>query len=445
MLSVCRSVLLAATLLLPPVVGVSQAQTFEELIEGVLGQEPDGAEQPAPPSLLEPNTPTAPSSPQLQPGEPGPRPYTPPGGGTPPTSGETDPTSGGATTDGAAAATGADAEPSGTTDAPAQAPSDAVDEAIVAPAQPGTEPTSERLRAADVNAAMFDEAALAADGANPLILKAQVLLDRAGASPGAIDARPSDNFAKAIAAVETVLGLAADGRLDAQVWQALRGDTTQDVLVPYAITPLDLSYPFTGVIPDDLAEQERLPSLGYMSVEEMLAERFHMDVALFKAINAGVDFSGVGSIVWVASVEGVPMDSRLAFVVAYRTAGQLRGYDAQNRLIAAYPATIGSGTIAPPSGEHRVELIAANPVYSFDPGALASADNSGPRLLSPGPNNPVGTVWISLANTGCGIHGTADPTTVGQEAPIGCVRLTNWDVEELAGLVAPGVIVTFVE
>ena len=376
LLSRCRSAVLAALVLAPVLCGPVQAQSFEELIEGILGREEGGTEDPAAPGVLQPNTtttaPTQPSAPQLIPVEPGPRPYTPPSGGTVQTTDDTAP-SGGAAGDGpTSGGTTTQPSPDNAPPAAADAPADATGVEIVAPSPSGPQPTGAPLQAAAVNAATFSEAALAAPGANPLILKAQVLLDRAGASPGAIDGHASSSFAKAIAAVETVLRVVADGRLDREVWQALRGDTTQDVLVQYAITPQDLAYPFTAAIPADLAERALLPSLGYTSPEEMLAERFHMDVALLKALNAGADFTRTGTLVWVASVEGVPMDARLVSVVADKVAGQLRGFDAQNRLIAAYPATIGSTGGAAPSGGYWVESIATNPIFTFDPGAFAS-------------------------------------------------------------------------
>jgi lipoprotein-anchoring transpeptidase ErfK/SrfK len=65
--------------------------------------------------------------------------------------------------------------------------------------------------------------------------------------------------------------------------------------------------------------------------------------------------------------------------------------------------------------------------------------------VQPGPNNPVGTVWIAIDRDHYGIHGTAEPSKVGKNLSSGCVRLTNWDVEELAGFVKKGVPVVFQE
>jgi lipoprotein-anchoring transpeptidase ErfK/SrfK len=374
----------------------------------------------------------APVVPGVTPVEPGPRPYTPPAGSQPPPE-EAEDGQGGTT------------PPATTTNPPAG------DAATVAPTPgapqlaPGEERTRESLQAAEVNAATFSEAALAVRGANPLVLKAQILLDRAGASPGVIDAYAGGNLAKAVATVETVLKLSADGELDRQIWEALRGDSTQDVLVQYTITDQDLAYPFAASIPEDYSQQARMPSLAFTSVEEMLGERFHMDTKLLRALNPDADFGRAGTAVWVASVDAEPVNGTVATIVADKGRSQVRGYDAQNRLIVAYPATIGSAENPSPSGQHRVEAVAPNPVYYYDPSVFVQGNNTQKLELPSGPNNPVGSVWIDLSDPGYGIHGTPDPTKIGKTASHGCVRLTNWDAEELASMVEPGVVVSFQE
>ena len=413
------------------------AQSFEELVEEALKRQragadaaPGEAEPLFPPPGVAPVAPMpaapSPGAPAMKPVELGPKPYTPPAVATPP-DGTAPPTQ----TAPSAGATAA------APDAPGVAPAEA--------AAPGAERTRESLQPAEVNAATFSEEVLAVGGANPLILKAQVLLDRAGASPGVIDGYAGGNFAKAVAAVETVLKLEADGELDRAVWDALKGDGAEDVLVQHTITEQDLSYPFVAAIPDDFAEQARLPSLAYSSPEEMFGERFHIDVKLLEALNPAADFGRAGTAIWVTSVSATPVSGKIATIVADKTRRQVRAYDAQNRLIVAYPATIGSADNPSPTGEHRVEAVAPNPVYYYDPANFMQGNNTEKLELPPGPNNPVGSTWIDLTEPGYGIHGTPDPTKIDKTASHGCVRLTNWDAEELAGMVEPGVVVTFVE
>jgi lipoprotein-anchoring transpeptidase ErfK/SrfK len=296
-----------------------------------------------------------------------------------------------------------------------------------------------------VNAVVFSVDAVGARGANPLILKAQVLLDRAGASPGVIDAYAGNNVAKAVAAVETVVGLTVDGMLDKQVWDVLGGDNAPAVLTRYQITGEDAAYPFLSSIPADYSEQAKLQRLGYTNPEEMFGERFHMHVNLLKALNPNTDFRRAGTSIWVAAIEGQPVTGKIVRIVADKDRRQVRAYDQADRLIVAYPATIGSPDNPSPNGDHVVKGVAADPVYYYDPKNFLQGQNTEKLELPPGPNNPVGTVWIDLSEPSYGIHGTPEPAKIDKTGSHGCVRLTNWDAEELAELVDPGVVVSFVE
>jgi lipoprotein-anchoring transpeptidase ErfK/SrfK len=461
------SVVIAA--IAPVLVHSAAAQTFEDLVEDALKRQREGEDAPGQPQPLVPLAPgefqpLVPQTPGVAPPQPlgapppgsvlkpvelAPRPYTPPTVAAPP-EGAAPPSGNAQQQDGTPAAPapaqGVATSPGGAVPSPG-APATTTDGATQGEgvAATGGERTRESLQVAEVNAATFSEEALAVGGANPLILKTQVLLDRAGASPGVIDGYAGGNLTKAVAAVETVLRTEADGVLDQQVWEALRGDSSADAIVQYAITEQDLSYPFAAAIPDDYAGQARMPSLAYTSPQEMLGERFHMDVKLLAALNPEADFSRVGTTIWVTSVEAQPATGKVARIVADKTRWQVRAYDAQDRLIVAYPATIGSEENPSPTGEHTVEAIAPNPVYYYDPANFVQGDNTEKLELPPGPNNPVGSTWIDLTTPGYGIHGTPDPTKIGKTASHGCVRLTNWDAEELAGLVEPGVVVSFVE
>ena len=435
------------------------AQSFEEMVEDTLkrlrGGEPP-AEQPLPPLPSTPSAPGAPGAPpetvpQFIPVEPGPRPYTPPKIDPPPDSAPP-------TSPPPAAATPAPSAEVGAAPAAAASPDAAIaPSAATAGAAPGTTPgvelpadplaerTRESLTPEEVNAAIFPDVLEEIRGASPLVLKAQALLDRAGASPGAIDAYQGSNLSKAVAAVETVLGLPIDGVLDREVWDAIGGDNAPAVLVQYTITPEDLAYPFVPTIPADYAEQAKLPSLGYMGPGEMFGERFHMDSKLLRALNPTEDFSKAGTPIWVTAVESTPIVLKVAHIVVDKGQRQVRAYDAADHLIVAYPATIGSPDNPSPTGEHVVKAVAPDPVYYYDPANFVQGANTEKLQLPPGPNSPVGSVWIDLSDPGYGIHGTPEPTRVDKTGSHGCVRLTNWDAEELASLVAPGTTVSFTE
>ena len=123
---------------------------------------------------------------------------------------------------------------------------------------------------------------------------------------------------------------------------------------------------------------------------------------------------------------------------------QVRAYDAAGKLLAAYPATVGSAELPTPAGEWAVRTVAPQPTWTYDPSRLNFGDRKAGKLtLKAGPNNPVGVVWIDLTKDTYGIHGSPDPRLVGKVASHGCVRLTNWDAQQLAKAVEKGSKVIF--
>ena len=126
------------------------------------------------------------------------------------------------------------------------------------------------------------------------------------------------------------------------------------------------------------------------------------------------------------------------------TLRQVRAYDASGRMLAAYPATIGSEDNPSPSGVYTVERATAMPNYTYNPAVnFQQGENTKVLTIPPGPNGPVGSMWIALSKPTYGIHGTPEPAMIDKTGSHGCIRLTNWDAEELATMVAPGVTVTF--
>ncbi|MEP5517789.1 MAG: L,D-transpeptidase [Bauldia litoralis] len=279
--------------------------------------------------------------------------------------------------------------------------------------------------------------------ADPLVLKLQVLLDRAGYSPGVIDGIMGDNVAKAIVAAEAAIGAPQDGVLDEAVWQGLVA--SQDaVLGLYTITPEDLAGPFIPDLPSDYGELAKLDRSAFRTPREMFAERFHMDETLLARLNPGIDFGAPGSQIVVANPGASRSDVAVTYIIADKTRKQLLGYDAANRLVVSYPATIGSDELPSPSGVHKVNAVAWDAAYYYRPAVNFQQGNTKRKLtIPPGPNNPIGTTWIDLSEPTYGIHGTPEPSRIDKTNSHGCIRLTNWDAEELAGLVEKGVPVEF--
>jgi lipoprotein-anchoring transpeptidase ErfK/SrfK len=115
-------------------------------------------------------------------------------------------------------------------------------------------------------------------------------------------------------------------------------------------------------------------------------------------------------------------------------------------LIGFYPATVGSEEKPSPSGSVKVTEVSRNPTYRYNPDYhFKGVHSRKPFTIRPGPNNPVGTIWINLSAEGYGIHGTPLPGKVSKAESHGCVRLTNWDAEHVADRVAKGTQVAFID
>jgi lipoprotein-anchoring transpeptidase ErfK/SrfK len=272
----------------------------------------------------------------------------------------------------------------------------------------------------------------------------QVLMDRAGASPGVIDGKFGSNVDKAFAAYRELTGTNLKSTDTIGITAAL-AESGGDALGLYEITPEDAAGPFVASVPADYSEKARLDHMSYTSVTEMLAERFHMDEGYLKALNPEANFSRPGTLVRVANF-GSNVTTKVAHIIADKGQKQVRAFDANGKLVAAYPATIGSADTPSPTGTHAVSRIAINPNYTYNPKLnFKQGENDKVLTIPPGPNGPVGSVWIALDKPTYGIHGTPDPSKIGKTESHGCIRLTNWDAQELAKLVSAGVIVEFVE
>ncbi|WP_425072484.1 L,D-transpeptidase family protein [Sagittula sp. S175] len=298
------------------------------------------------------------------------------------------------------------------------------------------------LTADEVLQATYDGGALP-DGQSGLTLTVQVLLDRAGVSPGVIDGYKGGMSESALRGFEEQAGLPVDGIMDAEVWAKLARDGAAPVLAEYVVTAEDVSG-LTESIPDNVREKSEMAELGYTRVSERLAERFHMDEDVLKALNPDAQFVE-GETLMVAD-PGAPLEGEAARIEIRKGAQRAVVYDGSDAIIANYPVAIGSDETPSPSGAVEVTAVAMDPTYSYNPEVNFEADGVKEALtLPPGPNGPVGTVWIDLSKPTYGLHGTDTPAKLFIHQSHGCVRFANWDVEELAHMVSQGVAVEFVE
>ncbi len=280
---------------------------------------------------------------------------------------------------------------------------------------------------------------------DPGLVRLQVLLDRSRYSPGVIDGHFGDNVSRAIAAFELANGLNSDGKPDPQMWEKLVSGDSKPVLTRYQISDKEANGPFLESKPEKLEDMAALKRLSFSSPREALAEKFHMDEQLLDALNPGVDFARAGTDIIVAVVKQRDEPKSIARIEVSKSSGSLRAYKDDGTEAVFYPASIGSFSTPSPSGTHKVRTIAPDPVYYYNPKELDfdTVETDEPFEIAAGPNNPVGSVWIDLTEKGYGIHGTPEPSLISKSESHGCVRLTNWDAEELSRMVRTGTVVEF--
>lgn len=307
----------------------------------------------------------------------------------------------------------------------------------------------------------FEDAKNAAPFAETPILRAQVQLDRLGFSPGVIDGKEGQSYVAALRGFQTARGLDVSGKLDAATGQALQEagniPATRMVVIPAGFA----KGPFVPAFPKEAADQAKLPALGYRNLTEALAERFHTTPETLVALNSPSTLVGAGRPFRVPNIPDVdvanmekdergwngtlkrlgvaPQQVAAAKVVVDKSDGVLKVYDDGDKLIAQFPATMGSSHDPLPIGTWKIQGVSRNPDFHYNPKLFWDVSNSKEAvLLQPGPNSPVGVVWLDLNKPHYGIHGTSEPHTIGRAESHGCVRLTNWDAARLAQMVKPG-------
>jgi lipoprotein-anchoring transpeptidase ErfK/SrfK len=297
------------------------------------------------------------------------------------------------------------------------------------------------LEADAINNAQWGAQASSKKAISPLLIKTQVLLARAHFSSGEISGKPSDNLNKAIAAFG---GAQGKDRLDQQLWNKLMSISDDPIVVDYTISEEDVRGPFLEKIPSKMESMKDLRHLAYTSPKEKLAEKFHMSPELLSALNPEEKFETAGRTIVVVNIPPNALREKVSRIMVDKSNQELKAFDRDGKMLAYYPATVGSEEKPAPTGTLKITTVSKNPTYHYNPAyAFKGVRTTQPFTIQPGPNNPVGLVWIGLTGEGYGIHGTAEPSKVGKTESHGCVRLTNWDVLQLASAVSRGIPVEF--
>ncbi len=305
------------------------------------------------------------------------------------------------------------------------------------------------LDANGINAAPVN-VPITGDVKGPSVLRAQVYLDRVHFSVGAIDGRWGRNSAIAVWLWQRAHGIEPSGDVDEATFRTLAA-AAENVppVVTHTLTADDVKGPFVH-IPDDVYEKQHLACLCYETLREKLAERFHADMDFLEQLNPDVKFSELqaGATINVPNVRP-PMTADqkdFAKVVISIAGNSFNAFDAAGNLVFHAPTTLGAGYDPSPDETLHVVKIIADPHFHYDPTLYHEvADTEPDAHLSPGPNSPVGIVWIALSKEHYGVHGTNEPEAIGYASSHGCVRLTNWDAEEVEHRISEGVQISFVD
>jgi lipoprotein-anchoring transpeptidase ErfK/SrfK len=321
------------------------------------------------------------------------------------------------------------------------------------------------------------------------LMQLQVVLDRQGFGPGVIDGREGLSTTNALKGFQEANDLEVTGELDLATRGALA--KWDDIAATRVVRiPESWGRDTYREVPDEPADQAKLDRLGYASIDERLAERFHTKIEVLQALNPGgrpaqsaspassptptvtpsataaqpafragqlvrVPNAGVDTIRagkddkpdWLDTLASLGVDAtqpEAARVVVDKSEGSLKAYDANGKLLALFTVTTGSSHDPLPLGDWGITGVSRNPPFMYDPDLFWDVpDHEEEQQLPPGPNGPVGVAWIDLTREHYGIHGTPAPETIGRTQSHGCVRLTNWDVARLAGMVDGSTKVTF--
>jgi lipoprotein-anchoring transpeptidase ErfK/SrfK len=294
----------------------------------------------------------------------------------------------------------------------------------------------------------------------------QVILDSLGFGPGVLDGKGGQSLTAALKGFQEAKGLPRTGKPDAATLRALYPYRAKRPTTRFVLTREALAGPYYNPLPKDYGEQAKLSSLGYATPMEKLAEMFHTQPSVLIALNSPDTRLKAGNAIivpnalpasraydpklpdhWRQTLNMLNVDANQPVadhIVVDKSEKVLRVLDKDDKLIAQFSATMGSEHDPLPLGTWKIYGADYNPRFHYNPALFWDAKKGDQKeMLPPGPNGPVGVVWLDLSKEHYGIHGTPHPEMIGRTESHGCIRLTNWDVARLAQMVKRGTKAVF--
>lgn len=278
------------------------------------------------------------------------------------------------------------------------------------------------------------------------ILALQICLDRHGFSPNTMDGQSGVKTRAALAAYCEANGLPSPKEGSEATAFLKYFPDEHDLFTEEIVTADDVSSLVD--IPSEAAEKAKLSRMGYSSVQEMFAERGHVTRHTLARLNQHVNWNDVkpGTRIRIPEVTPPATGVKAAMLVISLSRFNVTAIDAKGKPIAVFPCSIARDkSKRPPPGDLKIVTKIPNPNYTYTPDYAPLGKKKERHIFHPGPNNPVGTVWLGLSLPGYGIHGTPEPERVGRAESHGCFRLSNWNAEKLYELVSPGTTVRIIK
>ena len=297
------------------------------------------------------------------------------------------------------------------------------------------------LRAAEVESKLPDERNEA--------LKVQLFLDKEGFGPGRLDARWGEFSKKAVTrwneagkSPEIPVENGELGELPKDLW-------SESLLTEYTVTDADQE--LVGNLPEAPEAKGKLDTLPYADLLEAISEKFHSYPEFILELNDLKEGSklSVGDKLTVPNIsapfdlgavkEKGESDDGKETQVSVLKSEEIVEVRQDGELVHSFPISVGAEGNSSPSGDWKIEVVQWMPEFRYDKQMLEEGERSDDGIMmAPGPNNPVGIVWIGLSADGIGLHGTSNPDEIGRNNSSGCIRLANWDAALLGEIVKVG-------